>query len=350
MSTTRNIIEGIKNVTSEVAPINSPALTGTPTINGTPISTFGNGFKNHIIDGRFDFWYEGTNQTTGGYGSDTMWVNGNEGSTKTHTRQAFAVGGTFPDGKLMPMYYSRTVVNSVAGAGNTTYKDQRLEDVTRLAGKTVTFSFYAKADANKNISISFDQHFGTGGTPSERVTSIGTQKIALTTTWTKYSRTFTIPSIAGKTLGTNGVHTSFSLMRFWFEAGSNNDARTDNLGQQSGTFDIAMVQLEEGSVATDFEWNGTAVEKTRVDRYFQIISWTDRITATAAGQYLQATVNFSTMRVVPTATYLAAYSIINASYSGFFPTNFNGGRGQASSAGSGDSYVINALEKLDARQ
>jgi len=254
--------------TGTVVTTNSPTFTGTPTINGTPVSLFGNGFKNYIIDGRFDFWYEGTSQISTGYGSDTMWYNGNGGSTKTHTRQSFAVGGTFPDGKLMPMYFSRTEASSVEGAGNHVNKNTKLEDVTRLAGKTVTLSFYAKADSNKNIAIVLEQYFGSGGTPSSSVTSIGTQKIALTAEWVKYSRTFTIPSIAGKTLGTDGVHTSFSLMRFWFDAGSDFSARTDSLGQQSGTFDIAMVQLEEGSAATDFEWNGTAVEKHRINRYF----------------------------------------------------------------------------------
>ena len=45
------------------------------------------GFKNKIVDGRFDFWYEGTTQTTGAYGSDTMWLNLSSGSTRTHSQQ-----------------------------------------------------------------------------------------------------------------------------------------------------------------------------------------------------------------------------------------------------------------------
>jgi hypothetical protein len=334
----------------------SPALTGTPTINGTPISTFGNGFKNHIIDGRFDFWYEGTSQTTSGYGSDTMWYNGNIGSTKTHTRQYFSTGEAFADGIKCPMYYSRTVVSSVAGAGSTVYKDQRLEDVTRLAGRTVTLSFYAKADTNKNIAIEFAQHFGTGGTPTSSVNTIGAQKIALTTTWTRYSRTFTIPSIVGKTIGTDGVHTSFSLMRFWFDAGSDFDARTANLGQQSGTFDIAMVQLEEGIVATDFEWNGTAVEESRVGRYFQFTNSCEvgmpRCDAGLTLQNWGAIYHKIPFRMAPTFsaaafTFHGHHTIAPAVFSAIDRVMFSYQEGNARDIG---GTLIIEYYKLDARQ
>lgn len=246
-------ISGVKTFTDG---INAPQLTS---------------FKNHIIDGRFDFWYEATTQTTSGYGSDTMWSNTNGGSTKTHSRQVFTVGGTFPGGKLYPQYFSRTVVTSVAGAANYVLKLQKMEDVTKLAGKTVTLSFYAKADANKNMAIEMSQVFGTGGTPSGAVYEIGTQKIALTTSWTKYTATIAIPSISGKTLGTDGVSTSYTLFAFWFDAGSDYNARTDTLGQQSGTFDIAMVQIEEGSVATNFQDISYGVEENRVYRYYRQI-------------------------------------------------------------------------------
>lgn len=227
------------------------------------------GFKNHIIDGRFDFWYEGTSQTVTGYGSDTMWGNSHVGSTKTHSRQSFTVGEAFPDGVNTPQYFSRTVVASVAGAGSYVLKGQQIEDVTRLAGKTVTLSFYAKADSDKSIAIELSQFFGTGGSPSAVVYAIGSQKVALTTSWARYKITVNIPSVSGKTLGTDGIHTSYTRLAFWFDAGSDFNARTASLGQQSGTFDIALVQLEEGSVATEFQHNPIGIERLRVGRYYE---------------------------------------------------------------------------------
>jgi hypothetical protein len=112
-------------------------------------------------------------------------------------------------------------------------------------------SFWAKADANKNIAIEYFQGFGTGGSPSASVTGIGSQLISLTTTWQKKTVTVTLPSIVGKTLGTDGAQTTFTGIGFWFDAGSNWAFRSANLGQQSGTFDIAQIKIEDGSVATN---------------------------------------------------------------------------------------------------
>ena len=74
----------------------------------------------------------------------------------------------------------------------------------------------------------------------------------MSTTWTKYTKTFTIPSITGKTLGTDS--NDYLQLNFWLDGGSSFDSRTDTLGQQSGTFEFAQVQLEKGSSATDFEY------------------------------------------------------------------------------------------------
>jgi hypothetical protein len=234
--------------------------------------TVGNGanysFRNKIINGNFDIWERGTSQTTAGYGSDDRWFNNHNGSTKTHSPQAFALGQTAVPNN--PQFFSRTVVTSVAGAGNSVTKAHRIEDVTLSSGKTMTLSFWAKADANKNIAVSFLQHFGTGGSPSAQVTGLGATTFALTTSWQKFTTTVTLPSVSGKTLGTN--NDDFYSFGFWFDAGSSNNSSTNSLGQQSGTFDIAQVQLEEGSVATPFEMRPLQVELALCQRYFEVQS------------------------------------------------------------------------------
>lgn len=225
------------------------------------------GFKNYIINGNFDIWQRGTSQTSSEYGSDDRWYNGNFGSSKTHSLQLCS---DTERALFNASYFSRTVVTSVAGANNYCIKNQSIENVTKLAGKTVTLSFWAKADLAKNIAIEFGQTFGTGGSPSSTLNGAVTQLIALTTTWQKFTRTITIPSIAGKTLGTDGVHTTFTFVNFWFDAGSSFNSRSANLGQQSGTFDIAQVQLEEGSVATPFEQRPIGLELSLCQRYYEI--------------------------------------------------------------------------------
>jgi hypothetical protein len=145
--------------------------------------------------------------------------------------------------------------------------NQKIEGVSTLAGQTVTLSFWAKADSNKSIATEFVHNFGTGGSPSTAITGIQVVTHNLTASWQKFTATVAIPSISGKTIGSdNNDYISFA---FWFDAGSDYNSRTNLLGQQSGTFDIAQVQLEEGTVATPFEHRPIGVELSLCQRYFE---------------------------------------------------------------------------------
>lgn len=256
-------------------------------------------FRNHLINGCFRVWQRGTSQTSNGYGSDDRWINGNVGSTKTHSQQTFTLGQTDVPGN--PSFFSRTVVSSVAGANNYTVKFQRIEGVRTLAGQTATLSFWAKADAAKNMAVEFVQSFGSGGSPSADIGGIGVTTIALTTSWKYYTVTVTLPSISGKTLGTN--NDDYVQMLFWFEAGSTYNSRTNSLGQQSGTFDIAMVQLE-AETATPFERRPFGMELALCQRY-----GFDAIGASKGGNYsrvgtggMNRTSTSSNITVVPPVT------------------------------------------------
>jgi hypothetical protein len=203
-------------------------------------------FRNKIINGNFDFWQRGTSQTSAGYGSADRWYCDNIGSTKTTSRQTFTLGQTDVPGN--PTYFCRTVVSSVAGASNYVNILQRIEGVQNLSGKTATLTFYAKADSAKPIAVSLVQNFGTTGSPSSRVLAIGSTKVNLTTSWARYDVVVSIPSITGKTLGTD--NNDFLTVVFWFDTGSSN-TESASLGQQSGTFDIARVSLVEGDARSD---------------------------------------------------------------------------------------------------
>ena len=228
------------------------------------------GFRNKIINGNFDFWQRGTSDSasaTSRYLAD-RWRNFGVTSTIAMSRQAFTVGQT--DVPNEPAYFWRGVVASTAGEGNVITFNQRIESVRTFAGKNVTLTFWAKADAPKNMSIEFMQIFGSGGSPSASVNTIGVLKVALTTSWQKFTHTVAIPSIAGKTLGT--THDGYVQMTFYLDAGSDYNTRTDSLGHQSGTFDIAQVQLEEGEVATPFEQRPIGLEESLCLRYCWVIT------------------------------------------------------------------------------
>lgn len=261
-------------------------------------------FRNKLINGGFDIWQRGTSQTSAGYGSDDRWFNDNNGSTKTASRQGFAAGQT--DVPNNPFYYSRTVVTSVASAGNYVLKSQRVESAGTLSGQTATLSFWAKADAAKNIAVEFVQNFGTGGSPSAAVTAIGVTTCALTTSWKYFTVTVSIPSVSGKTFGSNSD--SYLAAFFWFDAGSTYNSRTNSLGQQSGTFDIAQVQLEAGSAATPFEVRPIGLELSLCQRYYEqgSNSW---IGSFPAAVTMRNTIPFKvTKRGVPNVTVTKTYS------------------------------------------
>lgn len=271
---------------------------------------------NYIINGNFDIWQRGTSQTTTGYGSDDRWVNANEGSTKTHSRQVFGVGGVFSDGTLTPQFFSRTIVSSVTGANNACNKQIRLEDVTLLAGRKVTLAFYARADAPRSISVEFGQIFGTGGSPSENVLGIGVEKISLTNTFQRYVIKCELPSVLGKVLGTD--NNSATQINFWFDAGSNFNSRTDSLGHQSGTFDIACISLVEGDVDIKPIPRSYGEELSLCQRYYNKV-FPGRVNSFGLQGYNSAASNISVpyvystrMRAVPFTSVVGSITYINA--------------------------------------
>ena len=122
--------------------------------------------------------------------------------------------------------------------------------------------------------------------------------------WTKYTKTFTIPSITGKTIGTD--NNDFLQIAFWLEGGSTYNSRTDTLGNQNGTFEFAQLQIEEGSSATDFEFSPIGDTIHRCKRYYvNELSLGASGYATGANQSascLTTAVFPAEMRVFPTVT------------------------------------------------
>ncbi|MDD3157027.1 hypothetical protein [Anaeromusa sp.] len=130
---------------------------------------------------------------------------------------------------------------------------QRIESVRTLAGKKATFSFYAQASADGTpMSVNFRQCFGTGGSSDV----LGTLKtLALTSGFKKYAFTFDIPSVADKTI--NSIN---SYLEVYFQLPND----YSNL-----QVDFALVQLEEGASATDFEFRHHALELMLCQRYYE---------------------------------------------------------------------------------
>jgi hypothetical protein len=193
--------------------------------------------RNAIINGGFDIWQRGTSVTIGAtntYSAD-RWVSIRAGGVAglTISRQTSTLTGF--------QYAARVQRDSGNTSTAVSFFVQNLETVSSIpyAGQTVTFSFYARAGANfssAGIGVNVasgtgtDQNALSGFTGSTFVIS---QTQAITTTWTKYSFTGTVP--------TNSTQLAvYFTMTPVGTAGAND------------WFEIDGVQLETGSVATPF--------------------------------------------------------------------------------------------------
>ena len=238
-------------------------------------------FRNLLVNPRFAIAQRGTSlaaSTGKRYGLD-RWLVDSTGSTSSMAQQEFALGQTAVPNN--PKFFCRVGVTTVAGASNYALFAQRIDGVETGQGGKVRISFWAKADAAKSVSVDISQVFGTGGSPSAQVNTL-IQKINLTTSWQKFSLTVDVPSIAGKTLGTN--KNDCLQLAFWLDAGSNLNGRTNSLGQQSITFDIADCQLELGGSTSATEIRPVQVEMALCQRFFEIGNSSFAGIATAANQ------------------------------------------------------------------
>lgn len=218
-------------------------------------------FRNKIINGNFDIWQRGTsfNITSSlTYTADRWFIDyDGTGATRTISRQAFTLGQTdVPD---EPSYYLRFNQSVAGSGGNYNILGQNIESVRTFANQTITISFYAKADAPRTVSLLIGQLFGTGGSPSSAV-FMEFAILSLTTGWVKYQRSISVPSIAGKTLGTN--NNDYLTFRFYVPANT------------TFTIDIAQVQVEKGTIATPFELRPIGLELQLCMRYYQIVHFT----------------------------------------------------------------------------
>jgi hypothetical protein len=226
----------------------------TTTINGVAPNSANVIGKNKIINGNFDFWQRGTTASYSNQSNQYLadrWLMRTTATTNvTISQQSFTVGQT--DVPNNPKYFYRWDITShTTGSG---ILEQRIEDVSTFAGNTCTLSFWAKCSTAQTLSNVYRQDFGTGG--STAVTTSGSS-FSLTTAWQKFTVTVTLPSISGKTIAGGN---DFLGLRF-------------NVPAAVCAFDIAQVQLEAGSSATEFEHRPYGMELSLCYRYcYQINS------------------------------------------------------------------------------
>jgi len=220
--------------------------------------------KTAIINGDFNIWQRGTTNTgianIPTYVAD-RWAAWAAGALQdiTFSRQAAALAGFVYCGQVQ-----RTASETNTAAMGIS---QNLENfnVYPFQGKIVTLSFYAKKGANFSAAsdlINIKMSSGTTGNESTATYSNGpatglTGHVALidttqaiTSSWVKYSFT------------TAAVASDAAQIALWISYTPVGTAGADD------HFSITGVQLELGSVATDFEYRQFGDELQKCQRYY----------------------------------------------------------------------------------
>jgi hypothetical protein len=284
---------------------------------------FGQAGKNKIINGDFAINQRAftsiSSATMNSYCFDRWLANG-AGGTFAISSQAFTAGAA-PVAGYEAATFLRGASSGQSAAGDYSVFQERIEDVRTFAGQTVTISFWAKASTGTpKIGVAMTQDFGTGGSPSAAV-STPVSGITISTAWVRYSATFAVPSISGKTVGT--TTNGFLGLELWLSAGSTFNTRASSIGIQNNTIDVWGVQVEYGSKATPFETASGTIqgELALCQRYYYQAATGN--TVILGGGFCLGTTELQAPIMFP-VTMRTAPSLVIVTGSNYYTDQFNG--------------------------
>jgi hypothetical protein len=273
------------------------SFSGTPTFNDVTLSSINSGplagLRNLIINGGYDIWQRGTSFTSNtSYTADRWWMVNDAVGTATITRQDISTQG------LGSQYCLRAERST--GTNRWVIGTQLETSVVKsLLGKKVTLSFYLRkgsaltSDVTATLATSSTE--AIFGSAVDSITITASNSSINASTFTKFSGTLTIPTSSSAL----GIKVEFSA---------------NQTGASNAYFEVAQVQLEEGSTATPFERRPIGQELALCQRYYQILyngEWRRYVSNVDRDQRQMAVA----MRASPVLTMSASGSNLNANSS-----------------------------------
>ncbi|KAA5804677.1 DUF2793 domain-containing protein [Alkalicaulis satelles] len=198
------------------------------------------GLRNQVINGRFDVWQRGPSAYP------DMWrqLSSGGGSVSASREDHPSGQSDVPGGGAHFLRWSVAGSPSSAPAIAT-----RIEDARTLSGGQAALSFYVRSDAERTLQVRLIQNFGSGGSPGVHLAD---QVVACDGDWRRVVLVFSLPSVAGKTIGPG----SFLEVRVTGAA-------------EALSCDFDLIQLEAGPLASLFEHRPIALERQLCLRYFE---------------------------------------------------------------------------------
>ena len=329
-------VNSIKGVGASAAAITVNNTDGTCTANIT--NNLSN--RNLIINGAMQVAQRGTSSTSSGYHTVDRFSVEDGGVDEASTKEQAAVtsGGAYDSGFRNCLKITNG--NQTGGAGASDYVQimQRIEAQNMAnsgwnypsSSSFITLSFWVKSSVAQVYSGSVRTQDGTSYSYKFDTPSLSAN------TWTKVTKT--IPGNSNLTFADDNGHgfdvfiypfigttytSSNANTETWITGATNtyaNNMTSTWYTTNNATFEVTGVQLEVGSVATDFEHRSFADELLKCQRYFcksfdidtflsDIVSGTDKFEGAISQRSIVSTGNnilFSpypvVMRSLPTVT------------------------------------------------
>lgn len=229
-------------------------------------------FRNKLMNGGFDIWQRGTTKGA------SQWQ---------YIADRWMMGGITSASKYDDTYgnYGLQIKADIANTSDNCYIGQHIEDWKNLLGKTVTVSFdwtvITAPTVTCNVGLSY------------KYTSLDNPKGSFDGT-TSGRKSVTI------VLSASDVDFTRDSMFLSISFANNNYSAPASAGEVK----IARVQMEEGSVATPFEYRPVAIELSLCQRYYQEVSIWRRFSTTTTITVHSVDLYFPvTMRDIPTCTF-----------------------------------------------
>ena len=281
-------VTGNLAITGALSVGNNANVTGNIIATGT-VSMAHSFMRNRIINGDMRIDQRNSGSSMVSQSSATYCVDRFQGGMvgANGTMQRVSTGQTdFPYAMKMTGTESTT----------TTWISQKIEsfNCTDLVGQSVTVSFVVAASAITGMNINLK--YANSADNFAAVTSIDSKIVAINSTLTRYSVTFSsLPAGAA-----NGLYLEF--------------VPTDNLG--SGNWTLTGVQLETGTVATPFERRHYGIELLLCQRYYSKGTYQSArsVTPAQSATYFGTQALFkATMRTSsPTITFISPNTLTSA--------------------------------------
>ena len=254
------VTEALDNLGRRIRNLETQELPEPLTVGGILVSdmNYMHGRRNLILNSGFFGWQFGTSITRAQlaaaaipyrlYTADQWRVQSAATDRGTYTISRQSSQEYYLFDSIFCLEWAQTVAPS-----NSNYLEQPIENVTICTNQYVTLSFWARTIAGtfSFSSIQFGQNFGTGG--SSTVLTTIASSVSVPNTWTKFVYTFQVPTISGKTIGSD--HYIF--------------IRWNVPSSGTWTFRIAQPQLEYGRTASQYEYLGPRGDIILLWRYLE---------------------------------------------------------------------------------